>query len=721
MAPNSELTTGLNEPQERAVRHPGGPLLVLAGAGSGKTRVLTSRIAWLISGQQVRPEEIVAFTFTNKAAAEMRERIAALVGSTQGMWVGTFHSTGVRILRRFGPEIGIPRNFSIYDYDDQVSVVKEILREMGLGADREATPKKILGRISDAKEAGVSPEELAREARGPLDRRAGQVYGLYEAALARASALDFDDLIVRTLALLRQRPDIEESLSRRFRHVLVDEYQDTNTAQVELVRRLGGVHRNIFVVGDDDQSIYGWRGADPTNILRFEQAFPDAQVVRLEQNYRSTMTILKAANAVIRHNRNRKGKELWSEREPGTLIEWVETADEEAEAELVRGRIARGIEAGLTTGDFAVLYRTNAQSRALEGALRRSGTPYQLVGGVAFYQRREVKDLLAFLRLLLHPEDDLAFRRICNVPPRGMGATFLEKLDQAARETGLPLQSALFQWADEGRLTGARNAGALQLVHLLRDLRKLTGEDITLVAEELIERLEYRKYLAQSEPDTAEERVANVNEFVGGAAAFALRAEDPSLEGFLAEAALIADVDRMAEGGERVTLMTAHAAKGLEFPVVFVVGLEEGLFPLTSFSTEPSHLEEERRLFYVALTRAEDQLVLTSTRFRRRYDLSGASMPSRFLAEIPGELLRGAPAPSRGTLPTERPRLQSAAPPAAAEPAGTSWVGRFLNHAQFGPGRVVEQEGKGSQAKLTVEFAGGVRRKILARYVEEDF
>jgi DNA helicase II / ATP-dependent DNA helicase PcrA len=725
LAPNSDLLSDLNGCQAQAVRHPGGPLLVLAGAGSGKTRVLTCRVAWLIRDRGVKPEEILAFTFTNKAARELRTRIEAMLGSLRGLWAGTFHSTGVRILRRWGPEIGVPRDFSIYDDDDQISVIRALLREDGTAGEREVTPRQVLSRISDAKEAGVNPEQMERQARSPVDRRAAKLYARYEAALERASALDFDDLILRSLRLLRERPQVEDLLARRFVHVLVDEYQDTNATQAELVRRLASHHHNLCVVGDDDQSIYGWRGADPSHILHFDQVYPDAAVIRLEQNYRSTGVILEAANAVIRHNRTRRGKELWTENERGAVLEWLLARDEEEEADLVRQRVAGAAEAGLTAGDYAVLYRTNAQSRALETALRRSGLPYQLVGGVAFYQRREIKDLLAYLRLLLHPEDDLAFRRIANVPPRGLGAVFFERLDAAAREASTPLLPTLRAQVAEGAQAGPRYQGAVELVRLLDALAALREESLEVLVAELAERTGYREFLRKADPDSADERLANVEELIAGAAAFAVRAEESSLEAFLAEAALIADIDRMADDAQRVTLMTAHAAKGLEFPVVCVVGMEEGLFPHANSLLEPARLEEERRLYYVALTRAKSQVVLTGARYRRRYDLPGPTQPSRFLAEIPPQLLRGGatavrPAPRAHHDPRQAPPPERPSAP-AAEPESGSWVGRQLLHTHFGPGRVVAQEGRGSTAKLTVEFAGGVCRKILARYAEEAF
>ncbi len=676
----------------------------------------------------MRPDQVVAFTFTNKAAGEMRTRLEAALGDIRGLWMGTFHSTGVRILRRYGTEIGIPRDFTIYDDDDQMSLVKMFLREEGSLGEKEVTPRQVLSRISSAKEQGVSPEQLAQRAQTPLERRVARFFARYQEELRKASALDFDDLIVRTLDLFRAAPHVEEGLARRFLHVMVDEFQDTNAAQADLVYRLAAVHRNLCVVGDDDQAIYAWRGADPTHILEFERHWPDAHVVRLEQNYRSTGNILAAANAVIRNNRSRRGKELWTQNSEGAPLECASLQDEEEEAQWVRARVQRGAAAGLTPGDFAVLYRTNAQSRALETAFRHSGIPYQLVGGVAFYQRKEIKDLLAYLRLLLHPEDDLAFRRIVNVPPRGLGQAFLERLDAQARSQLQPLCLVLEGWADAGELS-SRHRGALEFVALLRGLRGLLSEGVDFLVAALVERTGYRDFLARSDPDAAEDRLANVEELIAGAAAFAMRSEDRSLEGFLAEAALVADLDRMSSTEERVTLMTVHAAKGLEFPSVVVVGLEEGLFPHANSSLDPKRLEEDRRLFYVALTRAERELVVTCARYRRRYDLSGPSVPSRFLRELPAQLVAGIPEDwarrSPGTGAATATRWVAPEPPEAprADPlaTGTLWVGRRLVHAQFGPGVVVEQEGKGSQAKLTVEFSGGVRRKLLARYAEEAF
>jgi DNA helicase-2/ATP-dependent DNA helicase PcrA len=712
----------LNPAQRAAVEHPPGPLLVIAGAGSGKTRVLTARVAWLLE-RGARPDSVLAFTFTNRAAREMRERIGRVVGeAATRLWVGTFHATGVRLLRREAGALGIARDFSIYDRDDQESVLKGVLERLGLP---ESAYKlgAVLGRISDAKNALVDPAEMARLAVAPYEKRIAEAYGLYRDALRANGALDFDDLIAETVRLLRDHPEIAERYAGRFRHVLVDEYQDTNHAQFLMVRALASVHGDLFAVGDDDQSIYGWRGARLQNVLDFETSFPGATMLRLEQNYRSTGVILKAANAVIANNRERKGKTLWCDREDGASLTFVLAEDEVDESRAIRGVLSEHVRRGGRLADCAVLYRTNAQSRAIETDLRKHLIPYEIVGGVAFYQRREVKDLLAYLRLAVQPADTVAFWRVWNTPRRGLGPVVRALVEARAERDRLSPLDALRALAAEEALTRAARHGAVSLAALIDDLRSQLDAPVDQVFGLLLERTSYLDYLAEDED--AKERIANVEELGAATAAFAARGG--TLAEFLAEAALVSDIDRMSDDADRALLLTAHNAKGLEFPLVVVAGLEEGLFPHAS-SLDPAsanELEEERRLFYVALTRARDRVVLTAAAFRRRYDGARGGSVSRFVDEIPAELLirddrrvamrraardaddRDGRDVTEGGSPTRfRPR------PGRRHRA----LGREVYHESFGRGVVMDAEGEGPDARYTVRF-GSTVRKIVGRFL----
>ena len=583
----NELLT-LNPAQQAAVQHPGGPLLVIAGAGSGKTRVLTARVAWLLEHGEPA-ESLVAFTFTNRAAREMRERIARQVGdAAAALWVGTFHATGVRLLRREAKALGVPRDFSIYDREDQEAVVADVLRRLELREDTYR-PAAVLAKISDAKNALVSPDQMARAAVAPSAQRIAECYALYQRALLEAGALDFDDLITETVRLLIDRPEIGERYARRFRHVLVDEYQDTNHAQFLLVRALGAHHRNVFAVGDDDQSIYGWRGASLANLLEFETAFPGAQVVRLEQNYRSTSNILLAANAVIAHNRSRRGKTLWCERESGERLRFWLESDEVGEAGRVRGLLQDHLRRGGSLADCAVLYRTNAQSRALETELRQARLPYEIVGGLSFFQRREVKDLLAYLRLALNPNDAVAFWRVWNTPRRGLGPGVRAQLEERLARGGASPRDALAERLAGGSLARPAQAGATALLELLDELRARQAEPLDVLFALVLERTRYLDAL-EGQEDAAERR-ANVQELGAAAVAFAAEGRGGLAE-FLAETALVSEVDQMSEAADRVRLLTAHNAKGLEFGTVVVTGMEEGHFPHASGLDDAAQLEE---------------------------------------------------------------------------------------------------------------------------------
>jgi DNA helicase II / ATP-dependent DNA helicase PcrA len=744
-----ELLDSLNPAQRDAVCHEQRAVLVLAGAGSGKTRVLTARVAWLLD-QGVPPRAILSFTFTNRAAREMRERIAGMVGeASRELWVGTFHSTAVRILRREAVAAGISPAFAIYDREDQEGLIREIAREL---AWPEGSWKMgaVLGAISDAKNSLVDPETFMRVAQTPADRRIAEAFERYEAALTRSGALDFDDLIGKLVMLFQRRPEVGERWRSRFHHVLVDEYQDTNHAQFRLVQSFVGNDGHVFVVGDDDQSIYGWRGADLSNVLEFETAFPGAGLVRLEQNYRSTPNILEAANAVIANNRSRKGKTLWSDRPRGVPLRFVLAGDEVEEAKRVRAFIQSQTGRGRRLSDVAVLYRTNAQSRAIETELRAARIPYEVVGGVAFYQRREVKDLLAYLRAAVQPADAVSFWRIWNTPRRGLGAALRASVERRMVGDSSTPAVALAALLREGEIVTANaRAGATELLSLLTEL----GADPERGADQALAiALERTGYLAMldGEEDAADRR-ANLEELLVAAAAAAGEGRGSLVE-FLGDAALITDMDRAGDHGDRLLLLTGHNAKGLEFAAVAITGLEEGLFPHASSLEDRDELEEERRLFYVALTRAQDEVLLTAAAWRRRFDGSQGGAVSRFVDEIPAELLerektvsskwsRGGSGFGNQGYGRERPRrwdLGSRAreeePAADADdsdggdsitigtPLRTSRssgaAGRAVRHPQFGYGVVLSAEDADGDLKYTVRFGTRIK-KVLGRFLEE--
>ena len=707
----------LNPTQRQAVEHPGGPLLVLAGAGSGKTRVLTGRVAHLVRERGQPEGSILAFTFTNKAAREMRDRVESLLGTRElRAWVGTFHATCVRILRRHAEALGYPKAFVIYDTDDQRSLLRELLRQESGGEDKALTPAVAGGRISRLKNEGTTPEAFEAQARSPIDRRLAPVYARYARALRERAAMDFDDLLLYTVRLFDLDPDVLGQYSGRFRHVLVDEYQDTNAIQFELIERLSRAHRNLMAVGDDDQSIYGWRGADVSNILSFEKRFPEAAVLRLTQNYRSTQTILRAANGVVRHNTARKEKELWTENEVGETLRLHVLPDEEAEGEKVVSLLLEAQRRhGRSNRHFVVLYRTNAQSRAVENALRRSAIPYQLTGGVSFYERREVKDILAYLRALVQPKDTVSWFRILNVPGRGLGKSTLDRVREALDSGRRAMPEAL---RDPALLGSVGSAAAKRLeaaAALFESLLPLASLSPAAAIAELVAAIRYREYLLEEDPAQGSERIENVEELIAGAEAYARRAEDPSVEGFLAEVSLLTDVDLWEDGEDTVNLMTMHSAKGLEFPVVFVVGLEEGLLPHATSLDNPEELEEERRLFYVALTRAQKEVHLLHATYRRAWNASAGGL-SRFASEIPPDCVVIEDEPIWGRpAPRSRPSRVASQSTPSGQP---SPVGLRVHHPQFGEGVVVAAEGWGERAKLTVQFRRGGLKKILAAFAE---
>ena len=738
---SDDLFSGLNGPQRQAVFHEGGPLLVLAGAGSGKTRVLTHRVAWLIRQREIDPGSILAVTFTSKAAGEMKERISALVGEGgRSVWVGTFHSIGARLLRRESLRLGIARDFSIFDRDDQISAIRRILADMNISP-KETPPESVVAAISRAKNALQSPDEFEQEALS-YDRQIAAIYRAYQASLRRQSALDFDDLLVLPVELFRDE-EVRRRYAGKFKHVLVDEYQDTNRCQYSFLHAVTQDHRQLFVVGDDDQSIYRWRGADLSNILDFESDHPDASLIRLEQNYRSTGRILAAANSVIRHNVGRKGKELWTDRGEGDPVVLFEVPDDQMEAMAVLRMVKAGVEEGrISPDDCVVLYRTNAQSRALENAFQLGGIQYQVVGGQRFYERREIKDVLAYLRVLVNPGDDVALRRILNVPARGIGKKTLEDLEAFAKATGITLLEAVRRAgvgsADLGR--GNIRAKLAELGALIdRATASAPARPVAELTEEILEEIGYRDHLEKEFEREATTRWDNVAELLNAMQEFAETEGrvDATASAFVQEVSLTTDIDEYDEHSERVTLMTLHNAKGLEFPWVFLTGLEEGLFPHANSAYEKEGLEEERRLFYVGLTRAQERVTLFTATVRRRYGGMQHSMPSRFLDEIDPDLLE-----RRAILPEGRPARSSGAG------WGQEWRGRSVRtsygseevddhpryeeetqdaalaagmrvlHPSWGEGIIETLEGRGENLKLTIRFRGGVKKKVLAVYAK---
>lgn len=643
---SNQLLSGLNPVQQEAVKTTDGPLLLMAGAGSGKTRVLTHRIAYLMAEKHVAPWNILAITFTNKAAREMKERVESILGpGADDIWISTFHSMCVRILRRDIDRIGINRNFSILDTADQLSVIKGILKERNLDP-KKFDPRSILGTISSAKNELTEPEEFSKVAGGYYDQVVSDVYADYQKKLLKNQSLDFDDLIMTTIKLFDRVPEVLEFYQRKFQYIHVDEYQDTNRAQYMLVKQLAERFQNLCVVGDSDQSIYRWRGADITNILSFEKDYPNASVILLEQNYRSTKRILRAANEVIKNNSNRKPKNLWTENDEGIKISYYRGDNEFGEGQFVAGKIHQLHSTGKRKlSDIAILYRTNAQSRVIEETLLKAGLNYNIVGGTKFYDRKEIKDILAYLRLVSNPDDDISFTRIVNVPKRGVGATSLEKIASYAAINGLSFFQAIQQVDFIGVSAKAANAldSFRQMIENLTNMQDYLS--ITELTEEILDKTEYREMLKAEKSIEAQSRLENIDEFLSVTKNFEQKSEDKTLVAFLTDLALIADIDQLDQkeeesgGKDAITLMTLHAAKGLEFPVVFLMGLEEGVFPHSRSLMEEAEMEEERRLAYVGITRAEQELYLTNAKMRTLFGRTNMNPESRFIAEIPDDLL----------------------------------------------------------------------------------
>jgi DNA helicase-2/ATP-dependent DNA helicase PcrA len=749
----------LNPEQREAVLHREGPVLILAGAGSGKTRVITYRIAYLIGDGHASPDQVLAVTFTNKASQEMRERVEALIGAEAGgVWLSTFHSLCARLLRREAPKIGLSRDFVIYDSSDQVAVVKQAERELGID-DKLVPPRMALSRISQAKNRMEGPESL-RGGWNIRDEQIARIYERYLQALKDANALDFDDLLLQTVELVETSQQTREFYARKFKYVMVDEYQDTNRPQYLLIRRLAELHRNIAVVGDPDQSIYKWRGADLRNILDFEQDFGEAKVVRLEQNYRSTQTILDAATAVISQNRNRKDKRLWTDRKGGSRILYFRGNDELEEADFIT-RSIKQFRSEDVEATMAILYRTNAQSRAIEDSLMREGIPYKIIGGVRFYERKEIKDALAYLKLVMNPHDDVSLRRVINVPARGIGKGVMDTLQaidpNAVMEDAPPLLAAGLQevssarslWArlvyavDAGKLTPRAAASLRVFRDLIASLAAVARQDsVSITLGKMLDQTGYLNDLRDENSEEANERIENLMELVSAAREYETREQEASLGGFVDRLSLLSEADE--ESGTReakVWMMTMHAAKGLEFPLVVIAGLEEGLFPHSRSSEDQEELEEERRLCYVGMTRAQSQLILTSAARRRVFGEYQSTDPSRFLDEIPPELVeRLAPAYAASyqssfthghyefrTNPYGRKgkgggRVREAEPAYKYEDEDQSGQvlrsGMRVRHAQFGIGTIVSVEEHNDDLKITVRFNLVGVKKLLAKYAK---
>ncbi|MRG87406.1 DNA helicase PcrA [Salinibacillus xinjiangensis] len=729
-----DIVKGMNEPQAQAVKHTEGPLLIMAGAGSGKTRVLTHRIAYLLHEKGVAPYNIIAITFTNKAAREMKERVHNLVGAgAEEIWLSTFHSLCVRILRRDIDRIGMNRNFSILDSGDQLSVIKQILKDLNLDP-KKWDPRAMLNAISSAKNQLVTPEEFSKEANNIYEDKTAEVFKMYQKTLTKNDALDFDDLIMKTIQLFERVPETLQYYQRRFQYIHVDEYQDTNHAQYQLVKMLAERHQNLCVVGDSDQSIYRWRGADIANILSFEKDYPSARVILLEQNYRSTKTILKAANHVIQNNTSRKPKELWTDNTDGETITFYQAASERDEAIYVVDQLETLVqEENLQYRDIAVLYRTNAQSRAMEDALVKSNIPYQIVGGTKFYDRKEIKDLLAYLRLISNPNDDISFQRVVNEPKRGIGKTSMDKLIAYAQYHDI----SLYEAASDAVMTGMSKKAANGVSSFHQMIKNWTQMQeflsVTEIVEEVLEKTGYEEMLKNEKTLEAQSRLENINEFKTVTNQFESSNDDKSLIAFLTDLALIADIDKVDEEDDdnKVVLMTLHSAKGLEFPVVFLIGMEESVFPHSRSLMDEEEMEEERRLAYVGITRAEQKLYMTHAKMRTLYGRTNMNPVSRFIHEIPDEFIEknidspmgsssGFTASSlsqeRPSKPVKRKAQQMKRGSTGGESVDWS-AGDKVQHKKWGEGTVVKVQGSGDEMELDIAFPAPVGiKRLLARF-----
>jgi len=723
---SADIVSELNEQQKKAVCHREGPLLVLAGAGSGKTRVLTHRIAYLINEHGVDPRNILAVTFTNKAAEEMKERVNSLIGGLdRNLLVSTFHSFGVRILRKEINKIGFARNFVIYDTVDQKSMIKRIIKEEMEMDPKNLNPGAVTSEIARAKNELLTPDEYQNQITDFFRKNVKRVYELYQKQLQENNALDFGDLIMKTVELFAEHEAVCKYYQDRYRYLLIDEYQDINLAQYRLSQLLVAGHNNIFVVGDPDQSIYGFRGADIRNILNFEQDYPGAKTIKLEQNYRSQPKILQAAHSVIANNESRKEKELWTARNTGPDLKIKNAGTARSEADYVCRQINNLCDRDFNYGDIAVLFRTNAQSRLLEEAFMKYSIPYQMVSGTRFYERKEIKDLLAYLRVIYNKEDEMSLRRIINTPRRGIGPGTLEKLENYAAQDGLGLYRAGQNVKQCSTLSGAYEKRVADFFSLMDDLSS-KKEDMHLLnlLDEILIRTGYRKKLRKKNTDTAHSRLENIEEFFNVIEDFVQTGEDNTLAGFLEEVALLSDVDDLEEGEPGVVLMTLHAAKGLEFPAVFITGMEEGIFPHANSLDDKEDMEEERRICYVGITRAEEELYLTRARERRRFGKSQRNDPSRFLRELPEEILADdresmASYISRSLNSDDDSDTKKDTADSAQKSKNTGnsryKVGDRVVHPRFGRGKITAVKNEHG-LEVTVEFEKGKPRQLLAEY-----
>lgn len=724
-----KLLNGLNPEQQKAVKATDGPLLIMAGAGSGKTRVLTHRIGYLMVEKGVNPYNILAITFTNKAAREMRERIQKMMGGVADeIWISTFHSMCVRILRRDIDRLGYSRNFTILDTGDQLSVIKGVLKDKNLDP-KKFDPRAILGSISSAKNELVDTEEYAKMTGDYYQQMVSDVYTEYQKRLRKNQALDFDDLIMLTIHLFKRVPEVLEYYQRKFQYIHVDEYQDTNRAQYMLVNLLAARYKNLCVVGDSDQSIYRWRGADIANILSFEKDYANAKVILLEQNYRSTKKILAAANEVIQNNSNRKPKKLWTENVDGEKIMYYRADSEQGEAQFVAGKIKEMLNSGKRKpSEIAILYRTNAQSRVMEEVLLKSVIDYTIVGGTKFYDRKEIKDMLAYLRLISNPDDDISLQRIINVPKRGVGASSVDKIANFAIQQDI----SMFQALQDIELIGLSPKITKAVTEFRNLINGYTQQQeylsVTELVEEVLEKSGYREMLKAEKTIEAQSRLENLDEFLSVTKSFEESSEDKSLIAFLTDLALVADIDKLDEDGNKndaVVLMTLHSAKGLEFPVVFLLGLEEGVFPHSRSLMEEAEMEEERRLMYVGVTRAEEELYMTNAQMRTLYGRTTMNQPSRFIREIPEELLDGgqpkkkatsSPFASSSRQATRQPVLRPMTTTTGGDTIG--WrVGDKAEHGKWGVGTVVSVKGEGESTELDIAFPSPVGiKRLLAKF-----
>ena len=718
----------LNEMQRKAVMTTEGPLLILAGAGSGKTTVLVNRISHILETTGVFPSNILAITFTNKAAREMKERVEKILGDeSDGMWISTFHSCCVRILRKNIDRLGYTSSFVIYDRSDQLTLLKGTIKELDMN-EKLYDPKMVIGHISDAKDKLINPEEFTKTYKDDFKMsKIAAIYERYQKNLKKNNALDFDDIIVKTVEMFEQNEDVLEFYQRKFKYVMVDEYQDTNRAQYKLVSLLSRLHKNLCVVGDDDQSIYGWRGADITNILNFEKEFQGAVAIKLEQNYRSTQNILDSANSVIKNNNERKSKNLWTDKPDGEKIKVFKAMDEREEGDFISRKIIELTEGDNSMGDFAVLYRTNAQSRAIEEAFMRQSIPYKIYGGLKFYDRKEIKDIIAYLRLIQNPLDDISLKRIINVPKRGIGLKTIEKLQNFAYSKDENIYSAMLDLED-GLISTRAKSKVDQFVTIISTLMAMNEcMNVSLLIEKVLEDTGYMEELKKENSVESQTRIENIKELISSAVEFEQISEDKTLETFLASISLVSDLDSLEEGDEYVSIMTLHSAKGLEFPVVFMAGMEEGIFPSSRSVLDEDRLEEERRLCYVGITRAQQELYMTYANERMIYGRKNYGTNSRFLSELPKDCLQSYNAkidkiknhPSNNIDMKEIKKnftFGSSVKPEVKKNIDNSGIdlGSRISHPKFGEGTIVSKTGN----DVTIAFENKGVKMINLEYVK---